>query len=137
MARLDDDGITILELSDKSAAAVDKTRVAAGEGNADLLTGVTVVLENHRPALAPGQQPIAGAPPISIVRVGGSTLDEALKETIYAYDAGCSGVPGDPSEFDPPEWVASDNGQLAKLLAEHYTNDEHECGVRKLSEVGA
>jgi hypothetical protein len=137
MARFDERGIPMLELDTRSLAAVDKTRQAAADGEPELLVGETVLLENSRPAIGPGH---TGPPPsadVTVVTVGGETLDEALKSIIATYDTHHSGAFGDPAEFDPPEWVASTHAELAKYLAEHYTSGDHRCEVRETAEVSA
>lgn len=140
MARVDERGVTILELSEDSLARVDETRQAAAEGEPQYLSGHLVLLDNKTPALSPEYQRLhpeqtSVARDITRVFVGGSTLDEALKEIIYTYDTHHSGAYGDPAEFDPPEFVASSHEELAEKLAEHYTTDSHTCAAVDISEV--
>lgn len=136
MARFDERGIPVLDLSETSERAVLKTRKAAVDGEPELLTGEQAYLENSRPARAPGYVGPPPAPDVTRYSVGASTLDEALQEIVASYDTSHSGVAGDPAEYDPPEWVASSHAELAKYLAEHYTTERHTCSVREFSEVG-
>ena len=118
MANLDPNGVPILDLSDKSQQAVDKTRQAAAGGKPEYLIGEVAVLDNP------------GKPFNTLLQIGAETLDEALKSAVGFFDIHDSGPVGDPHRFDPPRWVASSHAALGKLLAEHYG-----CALKSLKEV--
>lgn len=100
-------GVPILELHHDVAEKVVDSRRALLDPDAETvyLTGSTVFM--HTPS-----EVETGAPDIIVLRIGGSTLDEAAKE--------CVGVFEDSYSAQPPSWVASTNDDLAEVIAEHY-----------------
>jgi hypothetical protein len=125
MAILDGNGIPILDLSNSSREFVEgKHQAYLNSGDEKhLLTGAQVYIQNPHPAGA-------SEPGVTSVRVGGETLDESLKSIIGAVDTLHTEPVGNPSIRQAPEWVASSDDDLARLLAEHYG-----CQVKAMEEL--
>jgi hypothetical protein len=104
-------------VGDRHAAALDP------DDDTQLLTGAVLLLDNPAPRNNPG------TPDRTIFRIGGSTLHEAATEVIGAFEDHASQMPA---------WVASTDGELAAVIAEHFTvNGYSECRLLELAEVPA
>lgn len=144
MAIYTPNSVPILDLSPESLALIqkrhDKALKAIEDPKVDAtehyLVGEAVWTHcpdhQHEGVLAPGSDWVRHV-------IGGSTLDEALKDVIGGYDQ-MHAQGGD--HVNPPDWVASTDGELASLLAEHYTRASrnqfggpHTCVVRDPSEI--
>lgn len=119
MAVRDANGVPVLALSNSSTEYVAGKHAAALDPDdpTAVLVGVEVYLHNKRPVGAPD------TPSITRFVVGGSTLDEALKEIVGAYEF--------HAHHEQPDWVASSDEDLANLLAEHY-----DTRVKELPKTG-
>lgn len=120
---LDANGVPILMLSDESRAVVDEAHakaVAKWESGDDsinehLLLGTGAYVDNQRPILrdSAGQPTgIGDEPDVTRFSIGSSSLDEALKDVVGAFE-GSHGAA-------PPRWVCAEDERLALFLAEHY-----------------
>ena len=109
-------GVPILELHEDVAAKVAEHVSALLDPEAETiyLTGAMAFMHTPRHVGT-------GNPDVVILHIGGSTLDEAAKECIVAFE--------DSFSADPPSWVASTNDDLAEVLAEHYG-----CPVKGMDE---
>lgn len=128
--------VPVLDVSEETHELVGQLHDAALDPDDDdheLLVGVKVYLDNARPR----EVTDASAPRWTRVTIGGSTTHEAATEVIGAFAQ---------VALDQPQWVASTNDDLAKILAEHFTVQEHDekgkvtstysvCKVIKMSEV--
>lgn len=120
---MSEDGATAAEKAQSSAQ-----RAIEADGpdaySKHLLLGESVVI--HCKKLRGSQQ--EGNVALSI---GASTLDEALKECIAAFDLGHL-HPADESsdQHYPPDWVASTHKELGKHLADYYS-----CDLLPIAEV--
>lgn len=99
--------VPVLDVSEKTHELVGSAHDAALDPNDDtgLLTGAVWLAANDNPRDGSRPGPIRGG-------VGGSTLHEAAIEVVGAI-AELAG--------DMPTWVASTDGDLAKIVAEHFT----------------
>jgi hypothetical protein len=137
VAIYDPNGVPQLDLSEDSRAYVDEEHSkavaewekASGDKLKKLRLGEQVFIHNKAPI-----NTLEGVTDVTVVNIGAATLDEALKDCVGAFDQGHVKV-GD--HVNPPEWVASTDGRLAELLAEHYTRStrDHTCRARDVSEV--
>jgi hypothetical protein len=109
-------GVPILELHEDVVAKVARSVGALldPEAETEYLTGAMAFMHTPREL---GH----GRPDVVVFRIGGSTLDEAAKECITAFE--------DSYSADPPTWVASTSDDLAEVLAEHYG-----CPVKGMDE---
>jgi len=114
MALLDERGVPILDLSNSSKEFVDGRHQNYLDSGDDehLLTGAVVQLHNPSPVGAPDSEDV------TVFTIGGETLDEALKSVVGAFDQ--------YHALQPPQWVASNDEHLSRLLAEHYRCEEKE-----------
>lgn len=117
-------------LEEAPAAAPDDEKAAAAANAArdkHLLLGEAVIVHNADPD---------DATKWAAFTIGASTLDEAVKDVIGAFDSSHLG-PADQSvdHLHTPDWVASTHPALAKLLADYYSSSGHSCAVRELAEV--
>lgn len=132
MATYNELGVPQLNLSNSSKEYVEGVHAKALAAHEDpevdatdhFLVGAGVVV--HCPEHKFDGVPEAGRDWVAF-SIGGSTLDEALKDVIGGYDQGHAHGGDHTSK---PEWVASTHEDLARLLAEHY-----ECEVRDIYEV--
>lgn len=118
-----DTAVPVLDVSEDTHELVGAAHDAAldPEDDTQLLTGAVVMLDNSRPA--------DGSAGHVIVHIGASTLHEATTEVIGALPQ---------LARDMPEWVASSDGELADVLAEHYTVAGYStCKVIQMREVPA
>lgn len=108
MALRDANGVPILALNNSSQEYVDGEHQAALDPDNDttLLIGEVVYLHNKRPVGSPD------TPDVTVFTIGGETLDEALKSVVGTFEL--------HAHVEAPDWVASTNEDLARLLAEHY-----------------
>jgi hypothetical protein len=149
VAIYDQNGVPLLDLPDESQAAVDAAHQAAmeaaesdtlmdhaneeGTGSLHYLVGEHVWLHNPKP-----RSPLPGAEnqdSYTHFRIGGSTLDEAIKEVISAFD---QHHVADNDTVNPPQWVASTSPELGKYISEHYTGGRtpgNTCALIEQSEV--
>lgn len=120
-------------ISEEGNAAVERAKASAQkaieQNGTDayakhLLLGESVVI--HCPKLRGSEE--AGKVSLS---VGASTLDEALKECIAAFDlAHLHPVDESSDHHYPPDWVASTHKELGKHLADYYS-----CDLLPIAEV--
>jgi hypothetical protein len=106
MAKLDDNGVPILDVSgDTLLAVMGPVRLPRHPAQTDFLLGERVTLDNPEPV---------GADEAGVTEfvIGAETLNEAAKSVVGAFDSAHGAV--------PPEWVASSHDGLGKVLAEHY-----------------
>jgi hypothetical protein len=125
-------------LAENKLASVAAWQAARGDAEpiSELRTGARVYVENRAPKGAPDK------PGLTEFVIGGADLDEAVKDVIGAFDR--FHVEGG-DELNPPRWVASDDPEIAQLLAEHWSHDPddplsvspagHGCSVVDVSEV--
>jgi hypothetical protein len=113
----------VLDVSEKTHELVgDKHYAADSETGEGYLTGAVVQVDNKRPSDGSVGGPMT-------VHVGGSTLHEAATEVVECIANLAA---------DMPEWVASSDGDLAKVVAEHFTLEGYSsCKVISLEEVSA
>lgn len=109
-----------------ASAAYHDALEAQGAAEAEhLLAGHSVVIHNKAPRGGTDQESK------TLVGIGASDVDEAIKEAISAFDLAHLGTPDQTSDTEyPPDWVASSHPLLGKLLGDYYN-----CDVRNLSEV--
>lgn len=114
------EGIPILDLSEEDLDYVQGKHEAAMEAWQDqsddleddhLYVGEKIAIHNKSPINAPEQEDVTW------VTIGACTLDEALKSAIGAFDQGHV-TGGD--HINTPDWVASTDEDLARLLGAHY-----------------
>lgn len=129
--------VAALESHAQAVAAADDPESSEAQAQADaslelLHLGDSVVIHNKAPVNVEEGAP--NAPDKTFVSIGASTLDEALKECIATFD---SGHVREGDRTNTPDWVASTNDDLARLLAEHYNGGKADgpCQPRTLSEV--
>lgn len=124
-ASISESAVPVLDVSDKTHDLVgDKHEAQRDPDQPDelLLLGQVVQIDNQRPRDSSHPGPVT-------IHVGASTLHEAATEVIGAFEN---------LALDMPEWVASSDGSLAKVVAEHFTVAAYNtCKVIKLSEVSA
>lgn len=114
-------GVPILSLGKESQTFIEEAHseahAARDEGNHELLlTGEVAIVHNPRPIGAPD------TPDDTYHHIGGSTLQEAVTEVVGGHEY--------HTLLEQPDYVASTNEDLARLLAEHYN-----CEVRALADV--
>lgn len=146
MANYTSNGVPILDLPEESKAEVDAQHAAAleaaandtlmdhaneeGTGSLHYLVGEHVWLHNPKPkSPLPGAE---GQESYTHFRIGGSTIDEAIKEVIQAFDQFHVAV---SDSENPPQWVASTSPELGKYISEHYTTPANTCALIEQSEV--
>jgi hypothetical protein len=138
VAIYNESGVPVLNLSDDSQSFLDGEHQKAlqvweaatedAELIPELRLGERVFVHNKAPLNAPD-----GVSDISMFIIGAATLDEAVKDVVGGFDGGHVKV-GD--HVNTPDWVASTDGDLARLLAEHYSRASgNDCQVRDVSEV--
>lgn len=116
MARRDENGVPILELSDaaEKLCAKAQEKLLDPEQETEYLVGHVVCLHNPRSRVGP-------SPDITTFHIGGETLDEAAKTVVGTFD--------DVYGVDRPTWVASTDRELARVLADHY-----DCEIKSMTE---
>lgn len=146
MANYTSNGVPILDLPAESKAEVDAQHAAAleaaandtlmdhaneeGTGSLHYLVGEHVWLHNPKPkSPLPGAE---GQESYTHFRIGGSTIDEAIKEVIQAFD---QHHVAESDAVNPPQWVASTSPELGKYISEHYTTAANTCALIEQSEV--
>lgn len=122
MAVRDSNGVPILAVSNSSEEFVRSEHEKALEALAEddqshLLTHTVVYLHNPKPTNS-------STPDVTVFQIGGSTLHEALTEVVGGFEF--------HTHLERPEYVASTNENVAKLLAEHYG-----CDVKSVEDVSA
>lgn len=149
MAVYDHNGVPVLDLPAELQAEVDEAHAAAmdaaandslmewvndeGTGSMHYLVGEHLWLHNPKP-----RSPLEGQEDkesYTHFRIGGSTLDEAAKEVIYAFD---KNHVADDDVVNPPQWVASTSKALGRCIAAHYTGSragDNVCALIDQSEV--
>lgn len=86
-----------------------------------LLIADSVIVHNADPSIEADWTPFS---------VGASDIQEAMTEVISAYDVHHTSGDTGADHLFKPEWVASTNPELARLLADYYSAE-----VREISEV--
>jgi hypothetical protein len=138
VAIYNESGVPVLNLSDDSRSflkgehekAIDAWQAATADADLieELRLGERVFVHNKAPLNAPD-----GVSDITMFIIGAATLDEAIKDVVGGFDTGHVKV-GD--HVNTPDWVSSTDGDLARLLAEHYTRASgNDCQSRDVSEV--
>jgi hypothetical protein len=137
MAIYDENGVPILRLSAKSQAYLDDLHQSYIDADADgtpdhFLTAESVVV--HNPAPVGNVAGDTSAPDYTFFSIGASDMDEALKDVIGAFD---THHVRENDRVNTPQWVASTNEDVARLLAEHYNGGKADgpCRVIPISEV--
>lgn len=116
-SRFTGNGVPILEVSDAVAEKITEARRAQLDPSAETeyLVGTTVVMHNPKP------QDAGLTSDITILHIGGETLDEAAKTCIGTFEGSFGNA--------PPTWVASTSDDLAEVIADHYA-----CSVKGMDE---
>ncbi len=116
------DTVPILDVSEETHELVGSVHDATldPEDETQPLTRAVVILDNPHPVGAPG-------PSRTLFSIGASTLHEAVTEVIGVYPL---------DGLDMPQWVASDDENLARVIAEHFTVPGYStCEVIPLEEA--
>lgn len=125
-----------LGMSEAGTAALDKAKAAALKAFEDASTPEEIQAAQDKHYLLAHVAIVhnsdsSDARPFASFNIGGSTLDEAVKEVIAAFDTSHVGPQDESADHRfPPDWVASTHKDLARHLADYYG-----CEVREMAEV--